>query len=42
MQQTECPHCAAGLKLIKTKRQWVHWTLRTGIVVCTAIEKRAA
>ena len=34
MQQHDCPHCAAGLRLIKTKRQWMHWSARTGIIVC--------
>lgn len=35
MQEQEvCPHCAAGLKVVKTKRQWVHWTLSDGVVVC--------
>ena len=35
MQEQEvCPHCAAGLVALKTKRQWVHWTLGAGVAVC--------
>ena len=37
MLQQDCPHCAAGLKPIKTKRQWVHWSVQTGIIVCKRV-----
>lgn len=33
----ECPHCAAGLKVVKTKRHWVHWTLKDGVTVCKRV-----
>lgn len=36
MSERVCPHCVAGLKRMKTRRNWVHWTLQTGVVICTA------
>jgi hypothetical protein len=39
MRENEtCPHCAAGLKPVKMRRQWIHHDRRTGeIAVCEAM-----